>query len=103
MAAERKAAEEWMIMEAQGEGRAYRGKRLALRFVREIPIAGRIEMTRAGWRYSAAREEWSVVVLAETAARREAELDRFSATWNGRRAIAEGPSGAVRAVRSEAS
>lgn len=103
MADEPKAAEKWATMDGHGEDRTYCGMRLTLRFGREIPVAGRIEMTRAGWRYSAAREEWSVVVLTDTAARRAAELDRFAATWNGRCTIAEASSGVVHAVRSVAS
>lgn len=59
-------------------------QRLALRFREEVPVSGRIEMTWAGWRYSAAREEWSVVVTAETDRLRHAEWARFKAAWNGR-------------------
>lgn len=59
-------------------------RRLVLRFREDIPVAGRIEMTWAGWRYSAAREEWSVVVSAETNDLRHAEWARFKAAWNGR-------------------
>lgn len=59
-------------------------RRLVLRFREDIPVAGRIEMTWAGWRYSAAREEWSVVVTAGTDDLRHAEWARFKAAWNGR-------------------
>lgn len=59
-------------------------RRLVLRFREDIPVAGRMEMTWAGWRYSAAREEWSVVVTAGTDDLRHAEWARFKAAWNGR-------------------